>query len=193
MAGFPDEEGMAAAAGLAGAVPLVCHPGSPAPWVRRIEAAVAWRDGGLDLAYTLEGDLDRLRIPAPETSPPMPPRADGLWRHTCFEAFVHGADAPGYHEYNFSPAGQWQAYAFSAYREGGAPAQAEDPGIVCRRTQGRLTLRARVLPSEARLRLGLAAVVEDRDGALSYWALAHPAERPDFHLPASFVLEFHRL
>ena len=25
-------------------------------------------------------------------------------------------------------------------------------------------------------------------GAISYWALAHPAEKPDFHHPDSFVL-----
>jgi hypothetical protein len=37
--------------------------------------------------------------------------------------------------------------------------------------------------------LALAAVLEDRDGRLSYWALEHPSERPDFHHPNSFVLE----
>jgi hypothetical protein len=37
--------------------------------------------------------------------------------------------------------------------------------------------------------LGLAAVLEDRQGRLSYWALAHLADRPDFHHPDSFILE----
>ena len=32
-------------------------------------------------------------------------------------------------------------------------------------------------------RIGLSAVIETTDGALSYWALAHPAEKPDFHHP----------
>jgi hypothetical protein len=39
------------------------------------------------------------------------------------------------------------------------------------------------------LRLGLAAVVEDKARVLSYWALKHPAEKPDFHHSDSFVVE----
>ena len=35
---------------------------------------------------------------------------------------------------------------------------------------------------------GLTAVIETLDGAISYWALAHPAEKPDFHHPDSFIL-----
>ena len=31
--------------------------------------------------------------------------------------------------------------------------------------------------------LGLSAVLEEADGAKSWWALAHPAEEPDFHAP----------
>ena len=37
----------------------------------------------------------------------------------------------------------------------------------------------------APLRLGLSAVLEGDDGKLHYWALAHPASRPDFHHPLS--------
>ena len=37
--------------------------------------------------------------------------------------------------------------------------------------------------------VALCAVVEHADGALSYWALAHPAGTPDFHHPDGFVLE----
>ena len=39
------------------------------------------------------------------------------------------------------------------------------------------------------LRLGLAAVIEDKAQVLSYWALKHPAEKPDFHHAGSFVVE----
>jgi hypothetical protein len=37
-------------------------------------------------------------------------------------------------------------------------------------------------------RIGLSAVIEDVDGGLSYWALAHPSDKPDFHHPDSFAL-----
>jgi len=39
------------------------------------------------------------------------------------------------------------------------------------------------------LRLGLAAVIEDRAQVLSYWALKHPAEKPDFHHADGFVID----
>jgi hypothetical protein len=39
------------------------------------------------------------------------------------------------------------------------------------------------------LRLGLAAIVEDKARVLSYWALKHPAEKPDFHHADGFVVE----
>jgi hypothetical protein len=37
--------------------------------------------------------------------------------------------------------------------------------------------------------MALSAVIEATDGTLSYWALAHPSDKPDFHHPDSFVLE----
>jgi len=38
-------------------------------------------------------------------------------------------------------------------------------------------------------RLGLATIVEENNGRLSYWALAHPPGKPDFHHPDCFRLE----
>src|ERR1700730_8219275 len=39
-------------------------------------------------------------------------------------------------------------------------------------------------------RIGLAAVIEDTSGHKSYWALAHPPGKADFHHSDSFALEF---
>jgi hypothetical protein len=36
--------------------------------------------------------------------------------------------------------------------------------------------------------MGLSAVIEDRKNGLSYFALKHSAKQPDFHQPASFIL-----
>jgi hypothetical protein len=42
--------------------------------------------------------------------------------------------------------------------------------------------------SEPSWRLGLAAVLEEKDGTKSYWALAHSnPDKPDFHLADCFV------
>lgn len=48
------------------------------------------------------------------------------------------------------------------------------------------------LPGDGTLLVGLTAVIEDHDGQVSYWALAHRAEKPDFHSAAGFVLEIER-
>jgi hypothetical protein len=37
--------------------------------------------------------------------------------------------------------------------------------------------------------VALCVVIEELDGALSYWALRHPAPRPDFHHADGFALE----
>lgn len=148
--------------------------------------------GGLSLAYRLNGPLDRLRIPAP-----LPPEfVDGLWEHTCFEVFIAVAGKPTYREFNFSPSGQWAAYAFRDYREREEFALTDiAPHISVHRFDDRLELDAALapalLPSTAPdevLQLGLSAVIEATDGSRSFWALAHPAATPDFHHRATMNL-----
>ena len=141
----------------------------------------------LRLRYTLRGDIAALRIPAPAAPTPT----DGLWQHTCFEAFVATTGGAAYREFNFSPSSQWAAYRFCAERERDAAAEAREPALpmpppLAHTTARTLTLTARVpataLPrSPSVLNIGLCAVIEERDGRLSYWALHHPGERPDFH------------
>ncbi|MGQ9686255.1 MAG: DOMON-like domain-containing protein [Thiobacillaceae bacterium] len=171
-------------------VSLVCHRATPAPWLDGIVVqAVSDRLGGIRLVYTLSGDLAWLRLPPPAT----PDRVDGLWQHTCCEAFVKGVDAPAYREYNLSPSGTWQAYDFQAYRRGGRPARAQPPHITCQLADRRLTLTASLTRLDLRfghrLRVAPSAVIEDRSGQLSYWAMTHAALQPDFHHPDAYALE----
>ena len=166
------------------AVALVPHPATPSAAVQSLLVEVRRTPRGLSLRYVLTAELERLRI-----APPRPAaRVDGLWRHTCFELFLARED-PAYREFNFSPSGEWAAYAFAAYRASGSPLDCAPPAIQCRRAQEALVLEARVagLP-EGPLRLGLSAVVEDAAGSLTYWALRHPAAKPDFHDRTSFTL-----
>lgn len=168
------------------ALALVPHPAARSAAVQSIVVHVQRSRGRLRLRYVLSGELSRLRIPAPRPAG----RADGLWRHTCFEAFLAEGEGPAYRELNFSPSGAWAAYAFAGYRSGGAPLEGPAPEIRCRRSPGELVLEAQIAGvSEARLRLGLSAVVEEGEGDLTYWALRHPAAGPDFHDRASFALE----
>ena len=63
------------------------------------------------------------------------------------------------------------------------------PFIVTRTAPGRFVLTADVtLPDDAGGAVGLTAVIQGLDGAMGYWALAHPSDKPDFHHPNSFAL-----
>jgi len=168
---------------------LVPHTEHPAPAVAGITVDVAAHgNGGLQLAYRLAGDLAALRLPTPAT----PVEPDRLWAHTCFEVFLRrGGEA--YREYNFSPSGQWAGYAFSAYRQRLEDVALPAPQLDWQVSEGSLsltvTLPAAALPAgSGPLQLALTTVVEQAEGPLSYWALAHPAGKPDFHHQDGFVL-----
>jgi len=102
-------------------------------------------------------------------------------------------DGPGYREFNFSPSGEWTVYDFRGYRDGGELEIDLVPELVVHRTLNRLELNARIdadfLPQGRPLRLGLSAIVEEADGALSYWALRHAPGKPDFHHADSFAMQ----
>lgn len=175
-------------------VVLHCHPDTPSPVVVNIKAAVGWERGRtLNVVYTLNGVVDRLRIP-----PRRPPRrADDLWQHTCFELFISAQNDAEYYEFNLSPSSEWAAYGFRAYRDA-SPIDSDDlePKIAVQQAAATLelsaVLRADRLPGiepKIRLWIGLCAVIEDVNGSLSYWALKHPPGKPDFHHADNFALE----
>jgi hypothetical protein len=172
---------------------LTAHLSTPNDAVRSLEVQVAAEEPGLLVfRYSLDGDLTRIRVPTAGTGG----RADALWEHTCFEAFVAPAAAPGYHEFNFSPSLDWAVYRFSAYREGMTRAEiGQAPEISLRRVEDGLELQSTVrlghladLRDARYLRIALAAVIEDNNGRLSYWGLRHPPGKPDFHHPTGFAL-----
>src|SRR5574337_1062369 len=168
--------------------PLRPHPATPCAAVERLQVALTPEPDGWRLAYTLAGVLPTLRLP-PRAEHPGP--TDGLWRHTCFEAFVGTAGSSRYREFNFSPSGHWAAYAFAAERQRDPATPAPPaPRIACTHDARTLTLHAWLptgaLPAAAGV-LGLSAVIETTGGALSYWALAHPRAQPDFHHAAGWT------
>ena len=167
---------------------LVCHPDTPASAVTDIEVSVDWNISGLWLRFHAELDLERIALPGPAS----PIRADGLWSTTCFEAFFKPGGGGGYVELNLSPSSQWAAYDFIGYREGMAPAELETaPTIGLDASDGHFALEADIVPLAAwagsKVQLALSAVIEETDGTKSYWALAHPPGKPDFHHPTCFA------
>lgn len=169
--------------------PFVLGHGS----VKSIQASVNGADANmLRITYRVNGDIDKLKIPANSCSR----RADRLWERTCFEAFIRGYGDPSYYEFNFSPSGEWAAFSFRDYRDGGSlEDESWSPEIVVCREADRIELAAVVrlnsspaMRPGSQLRIGLSAVIEANDGTLSYWALKHPGAKPDFHHPDSFAL-----
>jgi hypothetical protein len=175
-------------------VVLTAHSSTPNDAVRSLGVQVQAEELGiLVFRYSLDADMSRVRLPLSGAGG----RADALWKHTCFEAFVAQADASGYHEFNFSPSLDWAVYEFSAYREGMSPAEiGRAPEISVRRGDNGLELRSTIrlghlagLRDARRLQIAPAAVIEDKNGRLSYWGLWHPPDKPDFHHRNGFILE----
>jgi hypothetical protein len=172
---------------------LKLHPDWRCRAAARIEVDVARPDAGLlELRYAVTGAIDQLRLPARTNRA----RADELWKHTCFEAFVRGAAGEDYCEFNFAPSGQWAAYRFAGYRDGMKPISEIDAPLIEVRSAGErfemdvsLDLgRVAELPRDAPWRVGVSAVIDETGGGKSYWALAHPAGKADFHHGDGFVL-----
>ena len=176
---------------------LTAHPSTPSDAVRSLGVQLRAEEPGiLVFQYSLDADMSRIFVPPSGAGG----RANGLWKHTCFEAFVAPADGSGYHEFNFSPSLDWAIYRFNAYREGMSPAEIGlAPEISVRRGDDGLELQSAVriehladLRAAPHLRIALAGVIEDNNGRLSYWGLRHPPGEPDFHHPHGLALEVTR-
>jgi len=173
---------------------LTLHPDARCEAVTGIEVDVARHaPHRLELRYAVTGATRILSVPVATS----PTRADGLWRRTCFEAFVRGPTGEAYFEFNMSPSRQWACYRFDAYRRGMTPMDGiGGPRIECAQTENCLDLRAiwglgeaPDLMGEGPWRLGLSAVIEEAGGRVSHWALAHPVGKADFHHADAFALQ----
>jgi hypothetical protein len=166
--------------------PLTAHPAAPPAgrpfelWATVDHAASLGPVATTNIWFGIGAPAERFVIPRAIE----PERADGLWRSTCFEAFLRAEGSEAYREWNFAPSGNWAAYDFADYRAGMEPAGVRSPPYL--RMEDNLTwwgVGATIaVEAETQWQLGLSAVLEEKDGTKSYWALAHPpADKPDFH------------
>jgi hypothetical protein len=135
------------------------------------------------------------------TSKALPPEGEG-WAGVCDANGEHNPSdaghpsptsplrggAKGYTEFNFSPSERWAAYDFTAYRTGIADRPITRPPVITPRRGGDVLFCDVAIPVETLppfpWHYGLTAVLEEVGNVKSYWAIAHPPERPDFHDPA---------
>jgi hypothetical protein len=162
------------------------------PLTIKIAGHIIRRPRQLAIHYDLRGDLAGLMIPAPAA---LPARRAGLWEETCCEFFLGVKDSAEYWEFNLSPAGHWNVYRFTGYRQGMIEETALT-SLPISVQRGSDTLRlalevdvGRIVPADQPLIVGITAVVKLAGGGLTYWALTHPGPRADFHRRDSFLVE----
>ena len=155
---------------------LVRHPDTPSGAIQAIDAELDRAPDGAIATFRIKGDIAKLVIPPAV----QPRRTDGLWKTTCFEIFAAGEGA-GYREYNLSPSGQWAAYDFDDYRTGMRDVSADvELKVSC--IDSCLELIAKIVAEFPNpILIGLTAVIEETDGAISYWSTAFAPGKPDFH------------
>jgi hypothetical protein len=157
----------------------------------QISGSISRSEHTLAVSYTVLGRLTDIAIPALEAKPL---RRDGLWQETCLELFLAAENLPCYWEFNLSPAGHWNVYRFTDYRN----------GMQEERAYTELSLRVEdqpkalslafdasldpIVPAGESIEVGICAVIRDRNGHRTYWALSHRGPRPDFHLRDSFTV-----
>jgi len=170
------------------------RPFLPAPRLPALEivGTISRHGQALSLGYELKGDLAAVMIPEPAAKPTRRP---GLWEATCFELFLAPRNSRGYWEFNLSPGGHWNVYSFEAYRQGMLEEQgfASLPfSVQSSFDSWRLALEVDLTPiiSPAQdLDAALSAIITGKHGEVTYWALTHPGEQPDFHRRDSFIIE----
>jgi hypothetical protein len=153
-------------------------------WVNVDHAGVLAATATTNIWFGVGAPAGRFVLPEGE-----PGRADDLWKTTCFEAFLRLPGEEPYREWNFAPSGQWAAYDFPEYREGRAEADVKPPYVRMEDNFTWWALGATIaVDGEQPWELGLSAILEEKDGTKSYWALAHPqGSKPDFHAADCFA------
>lgn len=169
-------------------IELLCHDQTRTRAFTRLLVGISRSRDLLRITYRVPWNVSELLLP-PRSEPK---RQNGLWQRTCFEAFIRVDGSTEYLELNLSPSGEWASYVFEAYRKGMTEARLEPVKMVSSANDFRYQLSALLqLPDFAEMpwTLNLAAVLEEKAGHKSYWALAHPPGSPDFHHPDCFTLE----
>lgn len=168
---------------------LLAHPDHPPASVSKVEARIIGVDANwLRVRWRVDGSQALVVPPFAGKG-----RADGLWQTTCFELFLKPEGAEAYVELNLSPSERWNAYDFEAFR-GGIQERPfpHEPECTIRQGSTFAIFDAAIpiagLPATA-CAMGLCAVIEEQGGTKSYWALAHPEGKPDFHAPACFAAD----
>lgn len=108
--------------------------------------------------------------------------------------FIGERESSPYWEFNVSPNGDWNIYKLSDYRSDLKP-DIEYQGLdgVINNTAGHFELKLVFpLPTDLQesqtIEVAICAVIQLKQGPISYWALNHGGPEADFHRRDGFVL-----
>jgi hypothetical protein len=158
----------------------------------RVTVELSRRCNTAALFYVIRGPVKEIVVPAPVETPL---RKGGLWEDVCLEFFLAATDVQPYWEVNLSPSGHWNVYRFSAHRQG-MQEEAAFTSLPFRVERGKDTFLLDVelpldgiISPETPLEVGISAVIKLRSNQMTYWALSHPGQKPDFHRRESFIAQ----
>jgi hypothetical protein len=154
----------------------------------------------IHLKLKVSGPLAEIDWGGPSVSPPS--RGKDLWHKTCFELFIAEKNGLRYHEFNFSPEGQWDFFAFDNFRASSAAADAyaRDFEVVVgpqKRDSTTFIANYSVLPAHgsflhfllgsAQFEFQIATILKPRAGDNLFFAVQHSSDtKPDFHERKAF-------
>ncbi len=159
-----------------------------------IEASLEAQSSGFLLSFEITGkNIDQVLL-SPKS--PKPSRKNDLWKETCFECFFGVGNSKQYFEFNGSTSGDWALYSFDDYRKGMKEVETFQQPFMekLEKTENVLSVAWRI-PYFTKLILQNASITSViKFGAqadeVSYWALKHAGEKPDFHLRESYIHRF---
>ncbi len=177
--------------------PFSLKPFLPLPTARipkvEISGDIGRCSDGFAIRYLFVDPLGKTSIPVRAD---VPLRRHGLWEETCFEFFLAVKNSPSYWEFNLSPSGHWNVYRFSEYRQN---MQEETrfsslPFDIRVLSSGGLSLALEMdlgifMKRGLPLEVGVSAVIRQKDGNVTYWALSHAGRQADFHRRDGFAVE----
>jgi|SRR5688572_27306977 len=157
-----------------------------------IQGKILRQNNVLIIHYMLHGKTEDIFLPSPSINPT---RREELWTTTCLEFFLAVKDSPEYWEFNFSPSGDWNIFRMDAYRQIGFKEETliqhlsfkvqKDIDVFA--LNAGIDLDPIVRPGQV-LEVGIAAIIQSRNGNETYWALHHPGPQADFHSRGSFTI-----
>jgi len=147
------------------------------------------------LQFMITGHVDLIRIPPPSKSPS---KIEGLYNTTCFEVFAMSPTGQ-YIEWNFSPSLDWCVFSFEKYRKKTTDLAGIETFSKLRFSKSseeivlsvelEIDLVKRLLNTD-KLKVSCTAVIEFTTGKIEYYAFSHPSDKPDFHDPKGFLIEW---